>query len=147
MTLISLISFVRIIAYCIFSFYMYMFFVVNFKNKSQIKWIYKFNFKNKSQIKRIYKFSIFEFILGTKFYLKYTILIFCPILPKKSVFLPEQKNEYHHWIQHIRVNLDANFYLKQTILIILTWIPNFFRYHKIHLLKRYFQSISPTKNN
>ena len=51
-------------------------------------------------------------------------------LPKIRISFENRKSEHHHWIFHIRVNLDAKCQLKLTILIF--WIK--------FAQKRYFQS-------
>ena len=52
--------------------------------------------------------------LDTKFHLERQFWFFGPNLPKKSIFSPKNKNwtnmeiEYHYWIKHIRITLNAS---------------------------------------
>ena len=54
---------------------------------------------------------------NTKFRLKLTLLSFWTKLTQKGYFRYEKKNENHHQILHIRINLGSKFQLRQTILI------------------------------
>ena len=70
----------------------------------------------------IIEFCIFELIsLGTKFQLKFIILIFWTKFVKKGVIpVKNRKTEHQHWILHIRISLCTKFQLKLTSMIFWT---------------------------
>ena len=59
-----------------------------------------------------------KMIVGNKFQLKFTILIFLDqVCPKGVIPVKNPKSEHHHWILHIRISLGTKFQIKLTILI------------------------------
>ena len=80
----------------------------------------RFLFKTR-QTNIIIEFSVIELAHGPNFILTTQFLLFGPNFPKKEIYSSKEKKfEYHHWIQHIQLNLSTKFQLKQMILIF--WI-------------------------
>ena len=58
-----------------------------------------------------------KMIVGTKFQLKLTILIFWANFRQKKVFPAQnRKSEHHHWVLPIQISLRTKFHFKQTVL-------------------------------
>ena len=63
------------------------------------------------------KFCIFELVLVPNFSLNRQFPVLGPNLPEKVFLVESGRNEYHHWILHIRIRLATKFQPKLTISI------------------------------